>query len=80
MNSALDPSLMLCVDLCKEIKVGDFGILALCSCRKQRVFFRLKGEIDKLKDEQESTITKERVKFSKEIKVSIHNSVIVFLG
>ena len=30
---------------------------------------RLKGEMDKLKDEQESTITKERVKFSKEIKV-----------
>ena len=30
--------------------------------------YRLLGELDKVKDEQEGTITKERVKFSKEIK------------
>ena len=38
------------------------ALVIYCACR-------LKGEMDKLKDEQEGTITKERVKFSKEMKV-----------
>ena len=35
-------------------------------------FCSLRGELDMVKDEQEGTITKERVKFSKEIKVCLY--------